>query len=223
VPSNLWLLLEPSIKQHAASTAWICRQRKSKRIISYQQIYDSALCTANDLRQSGVNADDTVGINAPNGPEWTIAALAAFRIGAKVAPIHTGNSEHEIESQISAVNPRVMLVHDSAITHSNLIPIALQSDSKKIDTELKIPAADDPDAVAVRIYTSGSTGKPKVVKLSHGNIASNTIAATKIESFDSSDKFISLLPFSHAMGLTGNATNAPVSLLGNVKIPHQPS
>ena len=89
--------------------------------------------------------------------------------------------------------------------------------------ELKIPAANDPDAVAVRIYTSGSTGKPKVVKLSHGNIASNTIAATKIESFDSSDKFISLLPFSHAMGLTGNATNTPVSLLGSVKTPHQPS
>ncbi len=204
MPSNLWLLLEPSIKQHAACTAWICRQRKSKRVISYQQIYDAALCTAHDLRQSGVNADDTVGITAPNGPEWTIAALAAFRIGAKVAPIHIGNSEHEIESQIAAVNPRVMLVHDSPITHSNQIPIALQSDSEKITTELKIPAATDPDAVAVRIYTSGSTGKPKVVKLSHGNIASNTIAATKIESFDTSDKFISLLPFSHAMGLTGN-------------------
>ncbi len=206
MPSNLWLLLEPSIKQHAARTAWICRQRNNKRVISYQQIYDSVLCAAHDLRQSGVNTGDTVGITAPNGPEWTIAALAAFRIGARVAPIHIGNSEHEIESQIAAVNPKVMMVHETEITHSIRMPITLQKDSEKIAAEQKISAADDPDAVAVRIYTSGSTGTPKVVKLSHSNLASNVIAATKIETFDSSDKFISLLPFSHAMGLTGNVT-----------------
>ncbi len=204
--SNLWSLVEPTIKQHAARVAWVCRQRKGKREVRYQQIYDSVLCAAHDLRQSGVSPGETVGITAPNGPEWTIAAMAAFRLGAKVAPIHIGNSDHEIEAQITAVKPVVMMVHESTVAYHNLMPITLQSDPEKISAELAIPAAKDPNAVAVRIYTSGSTGKPKVVKLSHSNLASNVLAAVKIESFGADDKFISLLPFSHAMGITGNVT-----------------
>ena len=204
MPSNLWSLIEPSLQRHAQRHAWICRQREGNREITYQQILDAALCTAHDLRAAGVGQGDTVGITAPNGPEWTIAALAAFRIGAPIAPIHIGNSDHEIQAQINAVGPKVMLVHESELEHPHKVQISLQSDSEKISSESSAPSASDPNAVAVRIYTSGSTGTPKVVKLSHGNLASNVLAAVNIESFGPEDKFISLLPFSHAMGITGN-------------------
>lgn len=202
--SNLWALLEPSLKKHAARTAWICRERKGKRTVSYQQIYDAALCTAQDLRAAGVAAGDTVSVTAPNGPEWTVAALAAFRIGAPLAPVHIGNSDHEIQSQIAAVSPKVMLTHDSDLAHDHRIEISMQSDADKIAAEELIPAASEADTVAVRIYTSGSTGSPKVVRLSHRNLATNVLAAMKLEKFSHSDRFISLLPFSHAMGITGN-------------------
>lgn len=162
------------------------------------------MCTAHDLRLAGVTEGDTVGITAPNGPEWTVAALAAFRIGACIAPIHIGNSDHEIESQVIAVDPKVMMTYESELQHANLMEIALQSDAAKIESELAHTPAADPEAVAVRIYTSGSTGTPKVVRLSHSNLASNVLAAVKLETFNSTDRFISLLPFSHAMGITGN-------------------
>lgn len=202
--SNLWSLLQPSLIQHAARKAWICRQREGNREISYRQIHDAAVCAAHDLRQAGVTEGDTVGITAPNGPEWTVAALAAFRIGASIAPVHIGNSDHEIAAQVTAVDPKVMMTHESRLQHPNLMAITLQSDAAKMKTELAIAPAEDPYAVAARIYTSGSTGTPKVVRLSHANLASNVLAAVKIESFNSSDRFISLLPFSHAMGITGN-------------------
>ena len=201
---NLWALVEPSLKKHAARTAWICRQRGGNRQVSYQQIYDAVLCTAQDMRQSGVVAGDTIGITAPNGPEWTVAAFAAFRIGALVAPIHIGNSDHEIEAQIRAVAPKIMMVHESKLDMDRQFPIILESDPKKISAELAIPAATDEAGAAVRIYTSGSTGTPKIVRLSHKNLASNVYAALKVENFTSDDRFISLLPLSHAMGLTGN-------------------
>ena len=204
MPNNLWALLEPSLIKHADHQAWICRQRNGKRMVTYRQIHESALCAAFDLRAMGIAPGDTVGITAPNGPEWTIAALAAFRIGAMVAPIHIGNSESEIATQITAIAPAVMMTHESKLSHENALSIQIQSDRDKIDAEKTVPAADDPDAVALRIYTSGSTGTPKVVRLSHGNLASNTLAATKIETLGPKDRVISLLPFSHAMGLTGN-------------------
>ncbi len=203
---NLWTLVEPSMRENASRLAWVCRERGGKREITYQQIIDAVLCTAQDLREAGVTPGQTVGITAPNGPEWTIGAFAAFRVGAMVAPIHIGNSDHEIAAQIAAIEPDVMLTHDSDLEHAHRIPISLQNDSAKIETELESEAAADGDAVAVRIYTSGSTGNPKVARLSHNNLASNIFAAVKLESFDRNDRFISLLPFSHCMGITGNVT-----------------
>jgi len=198
--------VEPSIRKNANRLAWVCRERSGRREITYQQILDAVLCTAQDLRSAGVSPGQTVGITAPNGPEWTIGTFAAFRIGAIVAPIHIGNSDHEIAAQIEAISPQVMLTHDSQLEHAHLIPISLQNDPAKIKAELEIPTADDGEQVAVRIYTSGSTGSPKVARLSHNNLASNVFAAVKLEAFDHNDHFISLLPFSHCMGITGNVT-----------------
>ncbi len=203
---NLWALVEPSMRKNADRLAWVCRERNGRREITYQQIMDAILCTAQDLRNAGVGPGQTVGITAPNGPEWTVGTFAAFRLGAIVAPIHIGNSDHEIAAQIEAISPQVMLTHDSQLEHAHLIPISLQNDPAKIKAELEIPAADDGEEVAVRIYTSGSTGTPKVARLSHNNLASNVFAAVKLESFDHNDHFISLLPFSHCMGITGNVT-----------------
>ena len=211
VSANLWRLIEPSLLKHSGKTAWICRQRKGRRVVRYTEIHRAALTTAHALREAGISAGDTVGITAPNGPEWTVAALAAWRIGAMVAPIHIGNSDHEIAAQIEAVEPDIMLVHESDLEHGRRLEISMSAVQAAIDTENGIDPANDPDAVAVRIYTSGSTGNPKVARLSHGNLAANVLAAMKVESFGSEDRFISLLPFSHAMGITGNV-NLPYTV-----------
>ncbi len=202
--SNLWKLLEPSLLRNRSRTAWICRHSKGRREVQYHHIHEAALVTAQKLRKSGIGAGATVGITAPNGPEWTVAALAAWRAGCMIAPIHIGNSEHEIAAQIEAIKPDVMLVHDSALTHEARIEITLDKDAQAAAAENAIKPADDPHAVAARLYTSGSTGNPKVVRLSHGNLAANVLAAVNIETFDPDDRFISLLPLSHAMGITAN-------------------
>ena len=204
MPSHLWTLLEPSLKKFSDHTAWICRQKKGNRTVTYKEIYQSALCMAQDFRERGIEPGDTIGITAPNGPEWSMAALAAYRIGAQIAPIHIGNSDQEIAAQVAAISPKVMATYESKLEYEDSLPISIQSDSAKMEAELNIPAADNAADVALRIYTSGSTGTPKIVRLSHANLASNVIAATKIETFDHNDRLIALLPFSHAMGLLGN-------------------
>ncbi len=202
--SNLWKLIEPSLLLHGDDLAWICRQQEGRREVQFRQIHQAVLVTAQKLRNSGIGAGATVGITAPNGPEWTVAALAAWRIGCMIAPIHIGNSDHDIAAQIDAVKPDIMLVHGSGIVHEPRMEITLDADEELAAAENAIAAADDPDAVAARLYTSGSTGNPKVVRLSHGNLAANVLAAVKIQRFGPGDRFLSLLPFSHAMGITAN-------------------
>lgn len=203
---NLWTLLEPALQQYRDNPAWICREREGRRrrVVTYRQLHEAALTTADRLRQAGIADGGNLGIIAPNGPEFTVAALAAWKIGASIAPIHIGNSAHEIARQLEAVAPQILLKHESAIDHQPALAISLQGERERAERESERPAHHEAGKLAVRIYTSGSTGNPKMVRLSHGNLVSNVQAARKIETFTQTDRFISLLPFSHAMGLTGN-------------------
>ena len=209
VPKNLWSLLQPTLQKYHRNPAWICRTRDGRRIVTYRQLEDAVLTTADKLRQLGIAGDKvaTVGITAPNGPEFTVAALAAWKIGANIAPIHIGNSDYEIAAQMDALSPQILLTHESDVSHPLAIAISMDADAEAISRETNWSAEDaddDAEQLAARMYTSGSTGHPKVVRLSHGNLISNVRAADRIESFTERDRFIALLPFSHAMGLMGN-------------------
>ena len=81
--------------------AWVCRQSGGKkRNLTYTEVYECTLDLASRLRENGVGKGDVVGIMAPNGPEWTVAALAIWKLDAIVAPVHVGNSELEINQQL---------------------------------------------------------------------------------------------------------------------------
>lgn len=224
MPDNLYRILQPALLEHAGRAAWVCRGRHAgeRRVVTYRELHDAALTVAARLRARGVQAGDTVGIVAPNGPEFAAAALAAWKAGAAIAPIHLGHSKLEIAAQFKAVAPKLLLAHAAEVDYQPALAIDMRVDAELAARE---SARDDGDAggdapnanesadanadaaaseLAARIYTSGSTGTPKVVRLSHGNLASNMRAACRIGAFSDADRFISLLPFSHAMGLLGN-------------------
>ena len=170
--------------------------------MSYAELERSALAQATHLRERGVGAGDIVGVMAPNGPEWTAAALATWKLGAIVAPIHIGNSEHDVTQQVRALHPKCILAHGVKHPPAGADPVQMDAGEAQIARERELAVAVEPDNDAVRLYTSGSTGVPKMVRLSHRNIATNVQAASTLAEIDSSDRFLSLLPFSHAMGLT---------------------
>jgi len=202
--NNIWSLVGESFKKQPDHLAWICRRnRKDSKQYRYGEIHEYALTTASRLREQGVGVGDMVGVMAPNGPHWTVAALAVWKVGGVVAPVHVGNSDHEIEQQIKAVEPKLILVDGIKNPPEGAMPIELQADGESVNAECQLALPQESDHEAVRIYTSGSTGVPKMVRLSHRNITSNVIAGSKMATLEIHDRFLSLLPFSHAMGLTG--------------------
>ncbi len=201
--SHIYCLLHPSFVKFSNHTAWICRQSSTrKRIVSYAEIHECTLDQASRLREQGVGKGDMIGIMAPNGPEWTVAALAIWKLDAIVAPVHIDNSELEIKQQLDAVQPKFVLTHEAKIKIDNSLSIEMQPDAERVAVERDHMPENDNAHEAVRIYTSGSTGNPKMVMLSHNNIASNVQAICSFERLDDKDSLLALLPFSHCMGLT---------------------
>lgn len=202
--THLWSLVRPSLQQHGGEPAWICRRAGRPSFeMSYAEVESGVYATTAELRRMGIGRGDIVGIMAPNGPEWAIGALAGWRLGAVVAPLHIGFSAHDLGRQIEALQPRCIVAHDTARAPAAAVSVKLTAEPEVIDTERAAPVVAGRDHEALRIYTSGSTGQPKMVRLSHHNIASNVVAASKLADIGTRDRFLSLLPLSHAFGLTG--------------------
>lgn len=203
VSDDIWDLIGGSLRNHGGQIAWIRRLPAGRReVCRFDELYRAALDLAARLRVRGVGRGDVVGIMAPNGPEWGAAALAVWKLGAIVAPIHIGNSPADIEAQVRALAPRLVLVHDAEHQLAQTCPIELGSDPERVRDEEAVSANGLSVEEAARIYTSGSTGNPKIVCLSHRNISSNFRAAANIIHIGPNDRFLSLLPLSHALEMT---------------------
>ncbi|MCP4009354.1 MAG: AMP-binding protein, partial [Proteobacteria bacterium] len=136
---NLWSFIAPSFKKHKKKIAWLVREgKKEKRKVSYNDLEKAALTIAALLRAEGVGVGDTVGVTAPNGPEWTAATLAGWKVGAMVAPIHIGNSEAEIKAQVEAIKPKAMLGFNTIQLTDNQHLISLAADEDAVRAEREI-------------------------------------------------------------------------------------
>jgi long-chain acyl-CoA synthetase len=203
---DIWATIGPRLESNKSNIAWIRRNRDSESVsFTYGQIYEGALHMAGRLRQQGISQGDVVSLMGPNGPEWGIGALAAWRVGAVLAPVHIGNSEGDILKQLDALNPKLILTHDadSKVKDVNYPLMNLEIGSELAEQESQIPNNSLSSEESLQIYTSGSTGTPKVVRLSHRNISTNFVACSKIVKIDRSDRFLSLLPLSHTFELVG--------------------
>lgn len=206
--SNVWSLVADKLvattggpQVDPAHPAWIVRRRGAANDVwTYGDVANAIDNLIPMLTEAGVQRSTVVGLMAPNGPQWAVGAIALWRLGAIVAPVHIGNSDADIETQINALDPLLVLRFESDRACPRAKDIALNRAAAATGNVLP---DQHPDQEATRIYTSGSTGTPKIVRLSHGNMASNVLASQKAMDIGISDRFLSLLPMSHAYEMTG--------------------
>lgn len=196
---------------------------------TYGRLLEAVESAAGALRDAGVGSEDPVVVMLPDSPAAVVFILAAMRIGAVPAPVHSQMPETALATICQDCRPRAIVVaHDR-------LPWALQIRKHLGQTvaifvdgagerphELAIDTADamtwarrcpptpaHEDAVALLQYTSGSTGTPKgVVHLQRGLHALSDGFGRRL-ALDASDLCFSAAKLSFGYGL-GNSVLLPL-------------
>jgi long-chain acyl-CoA synthetase len=191
--------------------------------ISAAQIHRWVTAIARQMQAWGIRQGDRVVLLSENRPEWAVVDYATLLLGAIVVPIYATQTPDQVLYVLQHSDARVAFV-SSRKQYDKVESVRQQSSLERVVVMDKVDDLPDvpqmqfllsgatdledsaieafahtvqPDDVATLIYTSGTTGTPKGVILTHGNIASNLEATTKLTDIGIGDVAISFLPLSH--------------------------
>jgi long-chain acyl-CoA synthetase len=167
------------------------------------------------LEKAGIVPGDKVAILSTNMPNWSAAFFSVTFMGAVAVPIlpdfsstETGNILLHSDSKAIFISSVLMPKLDG-IRPEALKTCILMDDFSLVfseNTDLKFIPGIKPkkeydvseEDIASIIYTSGTTGRSKGVMLTHRNIVFNAQKGGKVHHLDENDRFLSVLPLSHA-------------------------
>jgi acyl-coenzyme A synthetase/AMP-(fatty) acid ligase len=122
------------------------------------------------LAARGVRRGDALMTLVANRPEWVLAMLTCFRLGAVAMPCNVQLRRPDLEHRAAAANPKLAIGEERYLDElPNGIPyMSLGELADVLDEDLPQeapvePVDLDPDDPAVIIFTSGTTGKPRGV------------------------------------------------------------
>ncbi len=201
----------------ADSVALIWRNR----VTTYGELREQVAAFRGGLAASGVVADDRVALLLGNSPHFVIAYLATIGLGAVAVPLNPSSPGPELQSELTVVAPRVVVVDQiGAGNWSNVDRAAVPSIEVAVLTEptaaadgvvafddlLAAAAVDvvevDESQLAVLMFTSGTAGSPRAAMLSHMNLQANLDQSRSAQGHISADDVIyGVLPLFHIFGL----------------------
>jgi acyl-CoA synthetase (AMP-forming)/AMP-acid ligase II len=133
------------------------------------------------LAAHGFGPGDVLALQAPNGPLWVEAALAALRLGGAVTGVPMTATAADVERQLADSGAALLMTADGAFTAG--------------------PAPRPADGVALLPYSSGTSGLPKGVMITHANLVAAVRHVGAGLRLTPDDTVVALAPFSHVMGV----------------------
>ena len=193
-------------------------------VITYHELHERAERLAAHLVNLGIGPEDKVAILSESRAEWGLCFFASIFTGAAVIPLDVKLSLAELDSIVRDCEPRVLFTSSAAAANA----VELQYRQRTIEHVFLIDEDDenapkenlayiknikdpgraprhrpDPHDVAVIFYTSGTTGRPKGVMLTYDNLNFQLESLGCIPDVTKKDRFLSILPLSHAFEMTG--------------------
>ena len=223
-PSRIFDILSILVQAHPLERCLSDKKNGVWESHSTEKFFESANYISAALLSRGVKPHDKIAlISTNNRSEWSIVDMAILQIGAISVPLYPNISSKDYEyilnhsesiycfvsdqnlyNKIVSVKKQVKGLKeiycfdklDDCKNWTELLDIGKEVwDEKKLDKRKSIVKASD---LATIIYTSGTTGTPKGVMLTHSNIVSNVISATKKFPFeDRNQSALSFLPMCH--------------------------
>ncbi len=215
-----------AVRAHGSETAYAPAESPK---ISYEQILRKVARGALALEAAGLNRGDRAAILSENRLEWAIADWSCLMAGVVDVPIYDTLPPKRIAYILRDSGAKLIFVSSDEMASkareaakelsSPLDIVAFDQEAAakgalaweeflgevNVSPDEAAPKLEEaaalagPDDLCTLIYTSGTTGDPKGVMLSHGNIAGNVAASSRVIAISRGDCSISFLPLSHTL------------------------
>ena len=142
--------------------------RGERRVWGFGELVARSAGLAGVMAARGVGRGDVVMTLVGNRPEWVLAMLACFRIGAVALPCNTQLRRADLAHRVSVGEP-VLAIGEAALLAElpagvptmDLEEIAVVLDEESPQAPPAEPAALDPGDPALIVFTSGTTGSAR--------------------------------------------------------------
>src|SRR5437764_3920521 len=139
----------------------------SRREWTFGEVADRSARLAGALAERGVGRGDVVLTLIGNRPEWVLAMVACFRLGAVVLPCNEQLRAGDLRVRLAAAEPALVLVDERNLAELRVAEPAAEvvvvPDDELLAASPAPPAelsAGDPCLI---VFTSGTAGEPKGV------------------------------------------------------------
>lgn len=207
----------------------------SNRSISYADLAAEVGIVADYLVRIGVRAGDRVIVHVRKGIDEVVAMFGAAKIGAVVVNVNVQWTAEQLVYVATDSGARAVILGRAALKGlaghalpASVLRVLVQGSAQagdghdswaeQIATGEGVEAHPDDRELAMIIYTSGSTGMPKGVMLSHHNIRVGAASVIEYLGLSSTDRLLSVLPYSFDAGLNQLTT----MLMTGGSVVHQP-
>lgn len=154
------------------------------------------------LARRGVRPGQRIALMSSNRPEFVVAVLAAWRLGAAVVLISPAWKRGEVEHVVAITEP-AHAVGDHPVLAELMPMLHLNEPIEPARGSFPEP---DPHADAVLVFSSGTTGMPKAVRHTHASLAAAVRHWTDALGLTSADRLQIATPPSHILGLLNIVT-----------------
>jgi long-chain acyl-CoA synthetase len=193
-----------------------------ERQVSYGELLEITSGFANRLRLCGIGQGSRIAILCDNGVGFAVAFFAAAQTGSVVLLLNPVLGNPEIERAIRECDVSAAIAEQGRHQWFLDRRLAVFDPSEAATRRQRPVGRSDGDALFLIQYSSGSTALSKRVGRTQRNLVAEADNFSSAARLSQSDRFLCVVPFSHAHGL-GNCLVNGVLAGGTLVIPGRPT